>query len=73
MIINAKFNIGDKVWAMVDNRPEELIIYGININIRKSKDDYTIHIFYCISETSNKYPEHSLFATKDELKNSLFK
>lgn len=73
MIINPKFNIGDKVWAMVDNMPEELIIYGIDVRIRNSKDNYTIYIFYCISETSNRYPEHSVFATKEDLKNSLFK
>lgn len=34
MEIKTKFNIGDKVWIMRDNKPENIRIDGVQIGIR---------------------------------------
>lgn len=34
MDIKTKFNVGDKVWVMRDNKPEEIRVDGIEIEIK---------------------------------------
>lgn len=71
MTIETKYNIGDKVWMWLIDKPEEFIITGV---------EYTHHqIFvgckYYIKSTDCEYevkiPESLLFLTKEELLKSL--
>lgn len=71
MVIKTKYNIGDVVWMLLLNEPEEFIITGI---------EYTHHRIYVgcryyIKSTSCEYevkiPEELLFPDKQELLNSL--
>lgn len=71
MTIETMYNIGDEVWMMLLDSPEEFVITGI---------EYTHHrIFigceYYIKSTDCEYevkiPEELLFPTKEELLKSL--
>lgn len=71
MTIETKYNIGDEVWMMLFDKPEEFVITGI---------EYTHHrIFigckYYIKSTDREYevaiPEGLLFHTKEELLKNL--
>lgn len=71
MTIETKYNIGDKVWMLLINEPEEVTITGI---------EYTHHrIFvgckYYIKSNDCEYeisiPESLLFPSKEELLKSL--
>ena len=33
MIIETEYNIGDRLWAMVDNRAAEVVVYHIGISV----------------------------------------
>ena len=71
MTIETKYNIGNEVWMMLLDSPEEFVITGI---------EYTHHrIFigckYYIKSTDCEYeveiPEELLFPTKEELLKSM--
>lgn len=67
MTVNTKFNIGDQVWYMSDNRPNESDITGFSISIDETKHltiEYTLHF-------NEKIGEQYLFSTKEELIASL--
>lgn len=68
-----KFNLGDMVWRMKDNSPERfkiLVIKEILIREHTHKES-TVRIEY--STADNYYPtvEGKVFATKQELLDSL--
>ena len=63
MTVNTKFNIGDQVWYMSDNRPNESDITGLSISINESGRptiEYTLHF-------NEKIGEAYLFSSKEEL------
>lgn len=71
MTIETKYNIGDEVWMMLFDKPEEFVITGI---------EYTHHRVYTgckyyIKSTDCDYEvailEKLLFPTKEELLKSL--
>ncbi len=74
--VNSKFSIGDKVWLMHDNYPQDLEIVGITANIGVD----TCYVIYNFINPS-KYKglldrginkgEHMVFKTKAELVASL--
>lgn len=84
MIIETKYNVGDIVWAMLNNKPCELEIYSVegkeyrHCDGSKSKDIvyrigepcvYGSAIFEHISEEDMTT---RFFASKDELRKSVF-
>lgn len=74
-MVNPKFQIGDKVWTIEDNRFEEKKISGISIFMR----DNSSHVFYELEglhtsglkmrypSQENLHPEREVFATLDKL------
>ena len=66
MTIETKYNIGDEVWIMSDNRPITLRIIRMTIFY----DDVKTEVLY--RTTCGKYlNEQDLFPTKEELLKSL--
>lgn len=72
MTINTKYNIDDIVWTMLNNRPQQLIIYGIDLHISKNNEIcvYKLREF-SYSKKSCEYGEDYLFSTKEDLIESL--
>lgn len=71
MDVKTKFNIGDWVWAMIDNLPRQHPIERINIVVTGET-----HIIYtlglCVTHDRQRY-ERDLYSTKEELMNAIFK
>ena len=68
MTITSKFNRDDMVWLMHANKPMQRKIVGI----RMTADGYNnINIYYSFNTQDYTTPEYQLFATKEELLNSL--
>ena len=68
MEVNTKFEIGDVVWIIDNNKPMQLKITGINISIN---DNCVADIEYCLHHGDRKIPENKAFKTKEELIASL--
>ena len=76
MIIKTKFEPGQEVWEMQDNKPINLFVNSINIlaglNFNK---EITYEIIYNATNGcfGGKFKQKELYETKEDLKNSLFK
>ena len=75
MDIKTKYNIGDSVFFMNDNRvwQGEIESFDIGFSQRSSGEKY-ITISYCVKTeffTNFSVSEHKLFLTKEELLKSL--
>jgi hypothetical protein len=72
MDIKTKYNIGEKVWTMKDNRPVEGKISNILIQIETGDWSHTIltNISYYIGDCGY-IEEKYVFLTKQDLINSL--
>ena len=71
--IHFKFVPQQTVWVMCDNRPVEAVVNSVKISIEKHS--LTAKIEYGISLGCGRgatYREESIFATKEELKESIF-
>lgn len=76
MTIETKYNIGDEVFTLYDNRVTTLKIWGIDINIEEGFDgQYTlptkVKIVYYDFGKHHSFDEQSVFPTKEELLKSL--
>ena len=72
MTIDTKFNIGDEVWLMDNNRAETKVIDGIYIEHAITKDACSGFTTYHIEDSSlHHYFDYQLFRTKQELLDSL--
>ncbi len=71
--MNTKFNIGDSVYLMYNNKPTTATIGRIIISPDKS-DASVIHIIYEIKLDAGTYGinENKIFATKEELRDYVF-
>lgn len=71
MEVKTKFNIGDWVWAMVDNLPRQHPIERIDIAVSGET-----HIIYtlglCASAHDRQRSERDLYSTKEELMKAIF-
>lgn len=74
-----KYNIGDKVWVMEGNRPEEKVVTGVFYGRKSHDEDVVYQDRFCylfvssltlISEEESFY-EYKVFPTKEELLASL--
>lgn len=65
MTISTKYDIGDMVWFMYDNRCVLKKIENINIDV------YHMYIQYNFDENSIWLSEKHIFSTKEELLKSL--
>lgn len=73
MTIETRYNIGDRVWFMHDNKVKNEIIIKIDAVILKDMNcnDVGKTILYGLFNYSRCYAEHKLFPTKEELLKSL--
>jgi hypothetical protein len=72
MKIETKYDPGDKVWVMINNKPKEVVIYevipGMVLKNMRYQDRYTIEGY---NGSSPIFYEKDIFKTKEELINSL--
>lgn len=76
MIIETKFNIGDRAWFMKNNKVTEVIISSISLSYVDSDSD---NIIYTANDAANPthwldhvdIEEKTLFKSKQELLDSL--
>lgn len=76
MIINTKYNPGQEVWIMRDNKPLKLFIHAIRIIAGINNDKKIVYgILYNLANGSEggDFEENEIYATKEDLKNSIFK
>lgn len=79
MRVKTKYNVGDGVWVMKDNRPQKFIVNGLKIECCSGLYSGTLHIIdspvitYDIGSRMSPlvYNEIYLFPTKEELLKSL--
>lgn len=66
MEVETKFNIGDNVYFITDNKVQKMDITGISISVNgnEPKIEYTLHFDTNINE-------NLVFASKEELLKSL--
>ena len=69
MKIETKFNSGDVVWRMDNNKPIQIKIVDIHANYYAEIKQWQID--YSIASHGGGYPEYELFSTKEELLASL--
>ena len=71
MVIETKYNIGDEVWVMYDNKPSKRAVDFIEIivasTISKGFIQYGLEMEGVVERMTEKY----LFSTKEELLKSL--
>lgn len=70
MKIETKYNIGDEVWFMENNKPTKGIVVKLDIDIARSGDWY-IENYKVESHGLRCEVGQSLFPTKEELLKSL--
>lgn len=68
MEVNTKFEIGDIVWFIDNNRAIYLEVTGITISLDFNAD---VEIVYSLHFEDKKLEESKLFKTKEELLKSL--
>ena len=66
MTIETKYNIGDEVWAIVENKVCKYPILNITVKMLNK----VIKVMYYIGNCEWRY-EYELFPTKEELLKSL--
>jgi len=75
--IKVKYNIGDKVWIMLDNYPVCLKIIRINIqggseDVSGSSSDFGNVSYYLSNDKFKPYTEEGLCDTFEELRDRVF-
>lgn len=68
MTIETKYNIGDEVWTIIENKVCKYHI--LSITAKKGMRNEEIEVKYYIGNCEWRY-EHELFPTKEELLKSL--
>jgi hypothetical protein len=78
MKFETEFNVGDNAWYMKNNKPEEVVISAIEIFfVNTNQDRITYNAENLTKPVSwldhTKLPEGSVFKSKKDLLNSLFR
>ena len=71
MTITTKYNIGDKVWMVFFDKPEEVVIVGIKYTLRGlffTCEYYNEHTGY---KSEVEMPEDFIYPTKEKLLKTL--
>lgn len=71
MGIRSDFLPGNCVWVMFQNRPERFVVVMVKITIHEDMD---VHVIYTLATDvgQKEYDSSKVFATKEELKQSIF-
>lgn len=77
LTIKVKYNIGDKVWIMLDNYPVclkiiRIVIQGGEENEDGSTSDFGKVRYYLSNDKYKPYTEEGLCATFEELRDRVF-
>jgi len=67
MVVTTKYNIGDTVWFISNDKVSTLDITGFNITVDSGKTVIKYNLHYDVEELE----EELLFPTKEELLKSL--
>jgi len=67
MEVESKYNLGDLVWLIYDNKAVRFKVTGVRISVEDA-DNYEVE--YSLSDCTKRL-EHQLFDTKEELIKSL--
>lgn len=75
--IKVKYNVGDKVWVMVDNHPAHLEITSIDIqggreSISGATPNFGKVTYFLNNDNLNMYLEENLCDTFEELRDKVF-
>lgn len=75
--IKVKYNVGDKVWIMLDNYPICLKIVQISINgrtedIHGATSNFGRATYYLSNDTHHGFSEEQLCDTFEELRDKVF-
>lgn len=76
MTINTKYNPGQEVWIMKNNKALKLFVHAITIVASMNNDKKIVYgILYNLANGSEggNFDENNIYATKEDLKNSIFK
>ena len=74
MIITTRFDINSEIWHMHGNRPVTGIVYQIKTSVLRNPcnaQDYNPSVVITYSDEHGSYTENSVFATKQQLLDSL--
>lgn len=71
MKIETKFNYGQKVWCVDDNKVNNCTIMSINVQYPVINKNMDVVVYYSLSGIHGAKHENQIFATKEELINSL--
>ena len=69
MEIKTKYNIGDEVWWLDNNKVHQDYVKGIFFSMYGSTTDYTL--YYKLNQQLRDFDEEILFPSKEELLKSL--
>lgn len=68
MTLETKFNVGDKVWTIFKNKPEEMKVSKISIRIYKDAIYIDCDLSTgCMNDSPFECDERYVFATKADL------
>lgn len=68
MKATTKYDIGDRVWSLRDNRAVRLDVTRVIVSI---EGDGLCEVSYSLHYSDGEIPESKLFKTKEELLNTL--
>lgn len=73
MTIKTKFNVGDEVWLMENNKPKNYEVFDIEVKVFTNHFNVVLtRESYCLAKNSRHWElADALFATKEELLRSL--
>ena len=71
MIIETKYNIGDEVWFMKENKPAKRVVDFIEIIVASTTSKSFIRYGLKMGSEVERVVESHLFPTKEELLKSL--
>lgn len=73
--IESKFDVGQKVWMLVDSKAVERVIRRVNVFITKKEERVEYNMEVTEKYSSDEYTfydESKVFATKEELRKAVF-
>mgnify|MGYP007028758347 CR=1 FL=1 len=73
--IETKFDVGQKVWMLVDSKAVERVVRRVNLFITKKEErvEYNMEVTEkYFSDEYTFYDESKVFATKEELRKAVF-
>lgn len=71
MEVNFKFDIGEQVWIMENNRPARFEVKNVKVEIESLVEDHKVTYLLMNQGVQREVDEKMVFKTKEELIESL--